>query len=133
MDEKKLNELLEKIKNLKDLRYALVEVKKAGLHKEEPKSTPVPTEEQNVGDIKHLGVNVDDDGNIVHSIGRSKDQPHYQVTVHLDKLDQKKPAYDVHFKHHKTGEITRPTQLFNSIQEVIRHVMMHDKKKRWEV
>lgn len=132
MDEKSVKELLEKIKNLKDLRYALVEVKKAGLHKEEPKAPIANPQEEQLTDIKHLGASVDDDGNIIHSVGRSKNEPHYQVTVHLDRLDQKKPAYDLHFKHHKTGEITRPSQLLNSIQEVIRHIMMHDKKKRWE-
>jgi hypothetical protein len=118
-----------KLAGLKDLRHAIAEIKKSGLHKaNEPEAVNELVQSH---PIKHLGVGNNKNGEFRHILGREGDSKQYHVVADMRKMAEKKPCYSVSVLD-KDEEVSRSPNYFSNIKDVVSAIVAFEKSKKWE-
>jgi hypothetical protein len=118
-----------KLAGLKDLRHAIAEIKKSGLHK--ANDAEAINELIQSHPIKHMGVTKGPNAEFRHILGREGDSKQYHIVADLKKLADKKPCYSISVLD-KDEETSRSPQYFHNIKDVVSAIVNFEKNKKWE-
>lgn len=125
----KYDNLKAKVAQFKNLRHAIAEIKKSGLHKaNEPDAVNDLVQSH---PIKHLGVGNSKNGEFRHVLGREGDSKQYHVVADMKKMAEKKPCYSISVLD-KGEETSRSPNYYNNIKDVVKAICGFDKSKKWE-
>ena len=127
MDIKKAQELLEKVRELKDLRQAIELLRSESLAKEEP-----ILESAGNGDLNHLGVHELAPNILTHVIGTGdKDTHHYHCDVNLLAMAEGQPHINVKVVDHTGRPLHQSHKVYKDIKEAVEDIVHHFNRREW--
>lgn len=137
MDYKKL---LGKLYSLRDLRHAINEVKTL---QKDAEQTPItqPQQAQPVqalkdslnqhkNQLKHMRVNTDTPGKMVHEIGHPGANWHYEIGMDMHQVAQKQPAFTVRMVN-QSGKSSQHPNMHNDISSAVKAMVHHSMHGKW--
>lgn len=136
-NQRKLEELVKKIKSIKDLRDAIKtykDFKKDENYKAPSNPQPsveVPKPELGNG-LQYLGRKKLVDGHLTHMIGiKGSNHPYYELTVDLHKHSQKLPSISIRNVASNGGLLSQNNHTYNNIGQAVKEINNHFLSKRW--
>jgi hypothetical protein len=128
MDNKKALELLEKVKQLKDLREAIDLVRSEGLTK-----AVQPMESTgNGGELQHLGVHELSPGVLTHIIGTgNNDTHHYHCEVNMASMAKGEPHIAIKVVDHTGRPLAHAPHVHNDMKKAVASIVKHFNKCEW--
>jgi hypothetical protein len=128
MDVKKAQELLEKVKELKDLRHAIDMVRAEGLNKDENLLSSLG----NGGTLSHLGIHELAPNILTHILGTGdKDTHHYHCNVDLLALSEGMPHINVKIVDHTGRPLSEAPKVYNNIKDAVTDIVHHFNRREW--
>jgi hypothetical protein len=135
---KKWEDLLKKLKSVKDLREAISVVKKSGmLNKEEESKVEIAKAhskefEEKFKNLTYLGRQKLGPNLLGHIIGyKDEDKPHYLVSVDLNRYAQKVPSITASLVGTDGKAHDSDAQQHSDLPTAIKAVMLHHGSKKW--
>lgn len=128
MDIKKAQQLLEKVRELKDLRNAIDLVRNESLAKEEP-----AIQSQGNGGLMHLGIHELAPNILTHVIGSGdKATHHYHCNVNLADLAKGLPHINIKIVDHAGRPLQESPKMYSDIKQAVEDVVHHFNRREWK-